>query len=311
VGNVGLNTPYQASASQPALIYYGDFKGDGGRQLVEAYHEGGHVYPWRSRRDLGAAIPWVLKKFPRNDYYARATLGEVLGEERLAAARRFEATEFRSGVFVGKPDGTFTFAPLPRIAQISPFQGLVATDLDGDGRADIFAAQNSFSPVPYVGRFDGGLGQLLLGNGKGEFNPETMVSSGIVVPGDAKAAAVVDLGADGWPSLLVTRNNSTTLAFRNSGVAGRRSLRVMLRGPAGNPTGVGSRVEAESRDGTVQTCEVYAGSGYMTQSSSACFFGMSASNPVARIRVRWPSGASSAHEVSGSAPVLVISAPQA
>ena len=87
VGNVGLNTQYHATSTHPALLYYGDFKGDGGRQLIEAYYEGDRIFPWRARRDVGAVIPSVMKRFPRNDYYARATVGEIFGEDKLAAAR--------------------------------------------------------------------------------------------------------------------------------------------------------------------------------------------------------------------------------
>ncbi len=309
VGNLGLNTPYRASAESPALLFYGDFNGDGGRQLIEAYHEGGHLYPRRARRDLGSSIPSILKRFPRNDYYARATLGEIVGEERLAAAQRFAATEFRSGVFLSQPDGTHRFQPLPRIAQVSPIQGIAAGDFDGDGHTDIYAVQNSYSPIPSVGRFDGGLSQLLRGDGRGNFAAVPAAESGLIVPGDAKALAVIDLERDGWPDFLVTRNNSTALAFRNGGVAGRNPLRVVLRGLPGNPTAVGARVAVELGDGAVQTAEVCAGSGYYSQSTAACFFGHPDSNPPLRVRVRWPSGASTAHDVSGRPTTLVLTAP--
>src|SRR6185437_684301 len=143
--------------------------------------------------------------------------GEILGEQKLAAAPRLAATELRSGVFLSQPDGTFRFEPLPRLAQISPIQGLVAGDFDGDGRADICAVQNSYAPTPSVGRFDGGLGVMLRGDGRGGFTVVPPAESGLVVPGDAKALAVIDLDQDGWPDLLVTRNNDRTLAFRNRG----------------------------------------------------------------------------------------------
>ena len=78
-----------------------------------------------------------------------------MGDDALARARRFEATELRSGVFLSQPGGTYRFAPLPRLAQIAPIQGLVAGDFNGDGRADLFAAQNSFAPNPGLGRFSG------------------------------------------------------------------------------------------------------------------------------------------------------------
>jgi hypothetical protein len=131
------------------------------------------------------------------------------------------------------------------------------------------------------------------------------------VPGDAKALAVLDLGQDGWPGFLVTRNNSTALAFRNSGAAGTRPLRVVLRGSAGNPTAVGARVTVEYSDGSAQACEVYAGSGYYSQSTAACFFGYPETRPPTKIRVRWPSGLSSESTVELSSPTLTLSQPQA
>jgi hypothetical protein len=217
VGNVGLNTQYHADPEHPALLYYGEFKEGAGPLIVEAHYEGDKLYPWRCRKDLGAAIPAVLQRYPRNDFYARATLGEILGESKLAAAQRFAATELRSGVFLSQPDHRFRFEPLPNIIQIAPLQGIVAGDFDHDGKADIYAVQNSYAPTPVVGRFDGGLSQLLRGDGQGRFTPVTPAESGLVVSGDAKALVTLDLDKDGWPDFLVSRNNDTTLAFRNKG----------------------------------------------------------------------------------------------
>jgi hypothetical protein len=237
-------------------------------------------------------------------------LGEIFGEDKLAKARRFAATELRSGVFLSQPDGTYRFEPLPRVAQIAPLQGIVAGDFDGDGHADIYAVQNSFAPIAAVGRFDGGLSQLLRGDGRGHFVPVPPAVSNLLVPGDAKALVVLDLDHDGWPDFLVTRNNDTTLAFRNQGVAGRHSLRVQLQGPAGNPTAVGARLTVELTDGSTQTAEVYAGSGYYSQSTAACFCGWLEGNPPKKIRVRWPSGVTTVHDLSSPPSTLILAAPQ-
>ena len=148
VGNVGLNTQYRADAEHPALLFAGDFKGDGSTQLIEAYYEGDRLYPWRSQRDMAAVFPSLVKRFPTADAYSRATVGEIFGEEKLAKARRFAATELRSGVFLSQPDGTYRFEPLPRIAQISPLQGMVAGGFLGSGHADIYAVQNSYARSP-------------------------------------------------------------------------------------------------------------------------------------------------------------------
>ncbi len=311
VGNLGLNTPYGADPAHPAVLFEGDFKEDDTTQLVEGYYEGERLYPRRPRRALGAVIPSILKRYSRNDIYARATLGEILGEDKLAAAQRFAATELRSGVFLSQSDGTYRFEPLPRLAQISPMQGLVAGDFDGDGFADIYAVQNSFAPIPSVGRFDGGLSQLLRGDGRGHFTAVPVAESQLIVPGDAKALAVLDLDQDGWPDFFVTRNNSTTLAFRNQGVAGHHALRVGLHGPLGNPTAVGARITVELADGSTQMSEVYAGSGYFSQSTAACFFGWLDGNPPRKIQVRWPSGVTTQHPCSGAEATVILSAPSA
>jgi hypothetical protein len=291
VGNVGLNTQYHADPEHPALLFSGDFADRGSNELVEAYFEGGQLYPWRSRTDLGAAIPSVLQRYRSNNDYARATLPEILGADRLAAATRLAATELCSGVFLSQPDGRYRFEALPRIAQIAPADGIVAGDFDGDGHADIYLVQNSYAPAPAIGRFDGGLSQLLRGDGRGHFVPVPPNESGLVVPGDAKALAVLDLGGAGWPGFLVSRNGEATLAFQNRGVAGRHSIRVVLQGRPGNPHAVGARVTAEYADGTTQTVEVCAGSGYYSQSTAALFFGCTDRNPLQLVRVRWPSGA--------------------
>jgi hypothetical protein len=305
-GNVGLNTQYQADRSRPAVLFSGDFKGDGTSQLVEAYYEGDRLYPWRARRDLGAVFPVLLKRFPLNDSFARATVAEIFGEKVLANAARFAATELRSGVFLSQSDGTYRFEPWPRIAQIAPAQGIVAGDFDGDGHADVYVVQNVFSPIPAVGRFDGGLSQLLRGDGHGRFAPVALSATGLLVPGDAKAVVVTDLDHDGWPDFVVSRNNDETLAFRNRGVAGRRSVRVALLGPTGNSRAIGARITVELKDGKTQSSEIYAGSGYYSQSAAACFLGFADDNPPRQIHVRWPSGVTTTHPFpEGESTVLV------
>lgn len=306
VGNVGLNTPYQGDRQHPVTLFAGDFTGSGALQLVEASYEGDKLYPWRTRVDLGAAIPAVLKKYPRNDYYARATLEEILGPEKLAAAQRFEATELRSGVFLSQKDGGWRFTPFPPLAQIAPIQGLAVADFDGDGHLDICVTQNSYAPVAYTGRFDGGLGQYLRGNGRGEFEAVPASASGLYIPGDARAAAVIDFDRDGSPDLIVSRNNSSLLAFRNSGSAPQHRLVVKLEGLPGNASAAGARVTLELTDGSSRATEVYLGSGYFSQSSTACSFAWSDRAAPKTLHIRWPDGQTTDRVVDASETFLKL-----
>lgn len=295
LGNVGLNTPYRASPAQPALLLYGDFDGSGRAQIMEAVEDGGRLMPRRGRNQLSAALPGPLKKIPTFEAYASASLHDLFSQERVEAAARFSATEFRSGVLLSQPDGTFRFSPLPRIAQIAPIFGVVAGDFDGDGKTDLYAVQNSFAPIPEIGRFDGGLSQLMRGDGGGNFQPVPPRQSGLVVPGDTKGLAVADLDDNGWPDFIITRNNNSGLVFRNRGVRGHHPLRVVLRSKSAWPIPIGARATLELNDRTVQVAEVYCGGGYLSQSSSALFFGFTDENNPRELRVTWPDGKTSVH----------------
>ncbi len=310
VGNVGLNTLYHASPTAPAVLYSGVVLDGSTPQLVEAKAEGERWYPLRARETLLQVFPSLARRFPTADSYARATLEEVFPAGTLAAATKFTATEFRSGVFLSQPDGTYRFTPLPRLAQIAPIYGLAAGDFDGDGRADLVVVGNSYAPIPETTRFDGGVGWLLRGDGHGGFTPAPVSESGLIIRHDAKALAVVDFDQDGWPDIFVTRNNDSALAFRNRGIATRHSFGVALRGAPGNPVAVGARLTLTLADGSSQTAEVAAGSGYFSQSSATVFFGYPDSVLPVRLKVRWPDGRETEQAFTTAPPKLLrLSAP--
>lgn len=306
IGNMGLNTPYAATPENPVLLYRGDFDSNGRTDLIEATRVGGGLAPRRGRSTMVAAMSSTARRFPTFAAYAAADLAGLVGAEPLRSAARLQVTELRSGVFLSQPDGTFRFEALPRLAQIAPIFGVVAGDFDGDGHADICAAQNSYAPIPETGRFAGGLGQFLRGDGHGGFYPVPAHESHLIIPGDGKGLAVFDVNEDGWPDLVASRNNQSVLVFRNRGRAGGNSLSVTLQDSAQNPGAVGARVELILKDGSTQVAEVMAGGGYLSQSSPTCFFGFRSGNPPREVKVSWPGGSSSIHAVSEESRKVVI-----
>lgn len=215
IGNQGLNTHYQATPENPNVFFKGNFGGRSPNQQVEAYYQDGRLLPFASRKELIAAIPPLQRRLASTNKYAASSIEEVLPPAALAQATRSEITELRSGLLIGQPDGSQRFMPFPFIAQIAPIQDFGVADFDGDGHLDLVAAQNNYEVPAHISRYDGGLGQLLLGNGDGTFRAIDPQTSGIIIDGHALSLHIEDLNQDGKPDFIVLRAGQEPLAFRN------------------------------------------------------------------------------------------------
>ena len=300
VGNVGLNTKYkQPDLQHPMLTYYADFDGTGKPNIVEVKREGDVCLPERGRSCSSTAMPFIKQKFPTFKQFALASLNDVYSDEKLAKAEKYEATEFQSGVLWNNA-GKFTFKPFERIVQIAPIHGLVAADLNGDGNCDLFAAQNFFGPQIENPRYDGGLGDLLLGDGKGGFKRIEHLRSGILITGDMKSATIADWNNDNRPDLAVTRNNETAAAFETKT---GNWLRVNV--PAAKAPG--ARVTL-TRGTATTTVELAAGSGYLGQSVSSAFFGLGEDSKPGKVRVQFADGTAKEATFDGKTTALNVKA---
>lgn len=201
VGNQGLNTVYHAGLHTPELLFYGDLDDSGITNYVGAYFVGDYGYPHVGLDELSRAMPSIRARFPTYAKYAEAPIDDLFGMDRLRRSVRREANTLESGVLLNKKQG-FRFEPLPPLAQIAPARDVALLDVNGDGKLDLVIGQNDFSPEPLVGRMDGGVSLVLLGNGKGQFEPLTPEASGVLVPEEVRRLAVTDLNGDGRPDLV-------------------------------------------------------------------------------------------------------------
>lgn len=295
-GNHGLNSKYHASADHPTSIYYGDFEGNGRCEIVESEFEGDKLYPVRGRSCSSRAMPSLRTKFPTFRTFGAALLPEIYSPEKLQGALQLHATELASGVLLNE-GGRFVFRPFPRLAQTSPIFGTAAADFNGDGHVDIVAVQNFHGPQVETGRYDGGVGVMLLGDGRGNFTAAPPPASGVYVPGEGRAVAVGDFDGDGRPGLVITATNDRVKMLSPRTAANGRSLSVMLTGAPGNPHAIGARISMRYTDGTSCVAELSAGSGYLAQSEPLAFFAHAANTTPAGLDVVWPDGAHTSHPV--------------
>ena len=305
--NVGLNTKYGTpSAKKPSLRYYGDMEDNGRKRLIEAKRDKkGGLVPVRGKSCSTHCMPMLGKKFPTYRAFAASVLPDIYTEQRLANAEQFKATTFESGALINDGGGHFTFPPLPRFAQASPGYGVVAADIDADGRIEVVAVQNMFTREPETGLWRGGIGVILEYGAGGVFRVEPASETGFVVDGDAKGLTLCDLDSDNRPDLVVCQNNGRLLAWKNQG-DGQPLFSVRLNGSPGNRNGIGARIIAHYTDGTVRAAEMTAGNGYLSQSQPVVYFNV-AGTPIKVLEIRWPDGETTKATPDAKSPTITVS----
>jgi len=284
--NWGRNSKHEAHTEQPQRIYYGDFAEDGSVQIVEAYFDTalGKIVPWQTLDRIEASLPFVRQRFPHFRDYGAASVAEILGD-KMKMAKELRANWFDSTVFLNR-GGHFEPKPLPMEAQLSPAFAVCVADIDGDGNEDIFLSQNFFATDPRTGRYDGGRGLWLRGDGNGGFTAIPAKESGVKIYGEQRGAAVGDYDGDGRMDLVVAQNGAETKLYKNVGA--RPGIRVRLSGQPANPDGIGATLRLVSRETMGPAREVHAGSGYWSHDSILQVLALRV--PPTQLWIRWPGG---------------------
>ncbi len=223
VGNLGLNGRLHASEKVPTTMYVKDFDGNGfAEQIISCYNQG-VSYPLPLRDDLIKAIPSLKARYLNYKSYATQTVADIFSQQDLADAVLKTAYTFATSLAHNNGDGTFTLVPLPDEAQLAPVYGILATDLDLDGRTDLLLAGNFDGFKPEIGRMSASYGLLLRGGPKGSFTPVRAGESGFIVPGQTRDIQRVRT-AQG-ELIVVARNNDRPLVFRAARLAGYAARR--------------------------------------------------------------------------------------
>ena len=302
ISNWGRNTHYECCRQEPLRIYYGDFNGDGAVQMLEAWYAPalkGYT-SWRPLNPVAAAMPWVRGHFETHAAFAAARVEDVLAD-KLSGARQLAVATLDSMVFLNRGD-YFEARPLPAQAQFSPGFDVRVGDFDGDGKEDVFLSQNFFAVNAETLRYDAGRGLWLRGDGAGNFTCVPGQESGIKVYGEQRGCALCDYDQDGRVDLVVTQNGGETKLFHNT--KARPGLRVRIKGPPGDPAGVGARLRLVFGNHEGPMREIHDGSGYWSQDA----FVQVLSTPEAptQIRVNWPGGKNTASPVPPNAAEISI-----
>ena len=211
VGNLGLNSRLHASPGEPARMYVKDFDRNGFPDQIVTLYEGGKSLPIVLRDELTAALPFLKPRYPKYSDYAGQTVEQIFGSG-LDGALVKQAETFATSIALSNRDGSYTLVPLPREAQIAPVYGILATDLDDDGKLDLLLAGNFASVPPEIGSMMASFGLVLRGDGHGGFTALGAQQSGFFIPGEARD--IQRLRTRRGDLYIVARNNDRPLFVR-------------------------------------------------------------------------------------------------
>jgi hypothetical protein len=260
VGNLGLNTLYQPTDQYPIYATAGDFGNNGGFTIIPSLflpdrHGRLEEFPTNGRDEIIERLPALKKQFPDYKSFALANMDQIIPQDKRANAIRLKATMLQSCYLRNDGQGKFTMIPLPKKAQTSILNGMVADDFDGDGNLDVLISGNDYGTDVSIGRYDAFNGLLLKGDGNGGFTPLSILQSGIYIPGNEKA--LVKLSGNDGRYLIASSEHLGPL--RLFALNGKKKV-VKL-----NPSDVSALIQF--KNGQICKEEFYYGSSFLSQSS--------------------------------------------
>lgn len=258
LGNLGLNSKYNASPKEPLCIYAKDYDKDGRVDPVMCYYVDGENYIAHSRDEIISQINAMRARFKTYRSYAETTFEKSFLPEELKDAYVVKCHGFASAYMENRGDGKFTLVPLPLSSQIGPVEGIIVEDIDQDGNEDVILTGNSYATEVATGRFDALMGDVLIGDGAGGFKSLSLSESGFLNDHDGSGMAILR-SAKGGSYAVIANNDGPLKVF------------TIHRERNDNETFVAAYdskdAEVVLKDGTRKKVEFYYGSGYLSQGS--------------------------------------------
>ena len=193
------------------MVYASDFDNTGTNDIVLAKYSGNRLLPVRGRECTSEQMPFVAEKYPTFEEFAKATVEDIYTPQELTTALKYEVTTFKSLLLKNNGANQYSSTPLPNSAQIAPLRSLQVIDVNKDGHLDLIGVGNLYQAEVETVRYDAGVGVYLLGDGKGNFEPQSVEQSGFFAPMDARNLVILEKPRR---QIIVANNNSELQIFQ-------------------------------------------------------------------------------------------------
>jgi hypothetical protein len=213
IGNFGRNSQLKTSIAEPVGLYTKDFDNNGSLDPIMSSYNMGEEFPVFSKDDMVGQLSGLKGKYLNYSDYASAKITDIFSAAELKEALVLKAKNFDTSYMENLGNGKFKLVPLPLQTQFSPIYGILTDDINNDGNEDIIMGGNFFGTRVKFGRYDANKGLVLIGNGKGNFRPASVMESGLNIDGEIRDVTKLML-ADKTKVVLFMRNNDGIATYK-------------------------------------------------------------------------------------------------
>ncbi len=209
-GNLGLNSKLKVNFDNPVRMYVNDFDKNGTVEPILTHVIGGIEYPFYTRDEMTKQLPSLKKKYLSYEKFAEAEFKEFFPEETIRNSKKYSATVFESVYVENLGNFNFKFKALPKQIQFSTANAFQVRDFNNDHNLDILVGGNLFRSNIQMGRYDANYGELVLGDGRGNFKSMPRSTLGISLRGQISKILPVSIGKTRY-ELMVVNDDSVKL----------------------------------------------------------------------------------------------------
>lgn len=209
-GNLGLNSRLKASEQEPVKMYVNDFDGNGRREPILTTFVNGKEALFPTKLEMEKQMPVIRKKYIYATEFSKASLGDIVGADKIEKSKVFSADYFQNAVLVNDGKGNFTPQPLPFRGQWAPFYDAQVIDANGDQLPDVLLMGNFYDCNIQMGRYDADYGTVLINKGNCNFSPEPL--KGLQVRGQVKRLKEIKLKSG--TAIVAARNDDALVVMQ-------------------------------------------------------------------------------------------------
>jgi len=149
------------------------------------------------------------KKYLLADDFAKASISDIFGKDKLNSAIKLEANYLSNSILINQGNLKYETMPLPHQAQFSTYKTGIELQANNDDKSDLLLFGNYYDCNIQMGRYDADFGTLLVSKDAGRFSIEGL--NGLPIKGQVRRIEPITVG--GKKAYVLVRNNDSALVI--------------------------------------------------------------------------------------------------